>query len=230
VPLPRRLLPALLLFAVTPGAWAQSADSTAARPIASRMGLDAAAEGDGCGAGASRDWKGVCVPSSPADGSLPLEVTLGGTGGGGEGLVSVTAEVPLAYVGLGGASAAALSAEVALGAGSGLRAGVGLAGGIVLAESRALRLGVRVGGWAERSPVGSAYGPAVTVSARIYAVRVVAGAVVAGAPVHYGRVVLEVPLDPVAREAPPFVGIGVEARRYADTGTMVWTIAFSMAL
>ena len=234
MPLLRRLLPALLLLAVAPGAGAQPVDSTAARPIFSRMEEAPAPGRSGCGprgaAGASPGGGGGCVLPDRRLELVPLETTVGGAIGGGEGLVSLTADIPLAFTHVDGVVLGALSAEAALGAGTGLRAGAGLYAGAVVGESQALRLGVRAGGWAERSPVGNAYGPAVTASARIYLVRVVAGAVVAGAPMQYGRVVLEVPLAISDTEALPFAGIGLEARRYADTGTMVWTFSFTLGL
>ena len=50
----------------------------------------------------------------------------------------------------------------------------------------------------------------------------------AGSAARYGRLVLELPLPVSGSPTLPFVGVGVEARRFADTGRTLWTVGLSV--
>ena len=142
----------------------------------------------------------------------------------GSGTAGVLLALPVQRRRLGASEAAGLSATAVLGvrrAAGGLFASAGIADGLTAAQ-------VGAGVWAETSPRGRAFGPAVEARLRLAVLRAEAGAVVAGERARWARVGLDLPLPIVGGGEPPFVGVAAEARRFEQTGETLRTVAVSL--
>ena len=116
----------------------------------------------------------------------------------GSGTAGVLLALPVQRRRLGASEAAGLSATAVLGvrrAAGGLFASAGIADGLTAAQ-------VGAGVWAETSPRGRAFGPAIEARLRLAVLHAEAGAVVAEGRARWARVGLDLPLPIVGAAGP----------------------------
>lgn len=161
-------------------------------------------------------------PPVLADIALPNEIGMLA----GDRVFGVLVTAPLVRRRLSATGAAGFSGTATLGLGraaAGLFASAGTAGNLLVASAGA-------GVWAETSPRGRAFGPAVEARLRLAVLRAEAGAVVAGTRARWLRVGVGLPLLVVVAGGIAFVGVAVETRRFDATGRTLRTVAVSLSL